>query len=216
MAIRLVIADDQRLLRQTFGQVLGSDPEIEVVGYAADGREALLRCVELAPDVVLLDVSMPELDGLAAARLIRERAPGIRVVMLTMHKDQHRVREAVRAGVDAYVLKNASPAELIRIVKGVHRGEPVDSPHLADRQLRRLQEQTRGLLNERELSLAAMVCRGDSNAEIAERLFVSDQTVKRDLARVFQVLGVQNRTELAVRVLELGLAELPAVSPRRP
>jgi len=205
MAIRIVLAEDQRLVRQTFQQVLASDPELEVVGSAADGQEALLLCVEQRPDVALLDISMPKMDGLEAAGFIRERAPGTRVVMLTMHEESHRVQKALRAGVDGYVLKDASAAELIRIVKAVCRGEPVESPHLADRQLLREQEAVLGLLSERELHLVDQVCRGASNVEIAAQLFVSDQTVKRDLAHVFEVLGVANRTELAVRALELGL-----------
>jgi len=208
--IRIVLAEDQRLVRQTFQQVLDSDSEIEVVGTAADGEEALLLCVEHRPDVALLDISMPKMDGLAAAGFIHERVPGTKVVMLTMHEEGHRVQKALVAGADGYVLKDTSPGELIRIIKAVHRGEPVDSPHLADRQFRREQETIRGLLSERELRLVDLVCRGESNATIAEELFVSDQTIKRDLAHVFEVLGVGNRTEMAVRALELGLAELPA------
>lgn len=206
MAIRIVLAEDQRLVRQTFQQVLASDPDIEVVDSGADGEEAVLLCVEHRPDVVLLDISMPNMDGLKAAKFIRERAPGTKVIMLTMHEEGHRVQKALVAGVDGYVLKDTSPGELIRIVKAIHRGEPVDSPHLADRQFRREQEAVRGQLSERELGLVDMVCRGESNAEIAEHLFVSDQTIKRDLTHVFEVLGVGNRTEMAVRALELGLA----------
>jgi two-component system NarL family response regulator len=208
--IRIVLAEDQRLVRQTFQQVLDSDPDIEVVGSGADGEEALLLCVEQRPDVALLDISMPKMDGLTAAEFIRERAPGTKVVMLTMHEEGHRVQKALVAGVDAYVLKDTSPGELIRIVKAIFRGEPVDSPHLVDRQFRREQETVRRLLSERELRLVDLVCCGESNATIAEELFVSDQTIKRDLAHVFEVLRVGNRTEMAVRALKLGLTGLTA------
>jgi DNA-binding NarL/FixJ family response regulator len=205
MPIRVLIADDQRLLRQCFQRVLDADPEIEVVGCANGGREAVLLCTEHRPDVVLMDLSMPDMDGVEATRLVRDRAPGSKVLILSMHGEDFKVTKAMRAGVEGYVVKDVSFDELVRIVKAVYRGEYVQSEYLVDRKLRRDRAALLRQISQREANLLKGLCEGCTNAELADRLFVSEQTVKHDLMQVYEKLGATNRTEAAIRSLELGL-----------
>ncbi|MBE0618267.1 MAG: response regulator transcription factor [Proteobacteria bacterium] len=214
MSVRVLIADDQRLIRQCFERVLASDPEIEVVGCATGGREAVLLCMEHRPDVVLMDLAMEDLDGVEATRLIHERAPGSKVLMLSMHGEEYKVSRAMRAGIEGYVVKDVSAQELVRIVKAVHRDETIESPYLVDRTLRRDRTELLRQISPREVNLLKGLCQGCTNAELAERLFVSEQTVKHDLMQVFEKLGVTNRTEAAIRALELGVV-VPVQSTRR-
>ncbi len=210
MPIRVLIAEDQRLLRQCFEEVLGLDEEIEVVATAADGTEAVVLAEKHQPDLVLMDLAMPRLDGIRATTLIRKRVPRTRVLILSLHDAPGKVDQAVKAGVAGYVLKDVDLEELVRIIKAVHRNEEIHSPFLADQKLLQAQDRQRYGLTLRELQVLRLLARGDNNAEIAERLCVSEQTVKKELVSLFDKLGVKNRTQAAVKAVKLGLVDTEA------
>jgi DNA-binding NarL/FixJ family response regulator len=214
MPIKLLIVDDQRLIRQCFERVLASDPEIEIVGSAMDGTEAVLRGVECQPDVVLMDFSMPGMNGVEATRMLHERVPRAKVLILSMHGQGHQVSRAMREGIAGYIVKDVPAGELIRIIKAVHHGERVESAYLVDRIVGRGRRAMREKLTNRQARLLRGVWEGRTNADLADRFFVSEQTVKRDLMELFQKLGVKNRTEAAIRALELGLVD-PSVPDSR-
>ena len=206
MSIRVLIAEDQRLLRQCFQEVLDLDPEIEVVGTAADGQEAILLAEKHRPDMVLMDLAMPHLDGISATGLLHERVPEAKVLILSLHDTPAQIGKAMAAGVAGYVLKDVDLDELVRIIKAVHRGEPIHSPFLADQMLMESRDLSRAGMTLREAQVLRQLMRGDNNARIAESLCVSEQTVKKELVSLFDKLGVKNRTQAAVRGVELGLS----------
>ena len=206
MSIRVLIAEDQRLLRQCFQEVLDLDPEIEVVGTAADGQEAILLAEKHRPDMVLMDLAMPNLDGISATGLLHERVPEAKVLILSLHDTPAQIGKAMAAGVAGYVLKDVDLDELVRIIKAVHRGETIHSPFLADQMLMESRDLSRAGMTLRETQVLRLLMRGDNNAQIAERLCVSEQTVKKELVGLFDKLGVKNRTQAAVRGVELGLS----------
>ena len=137
MSIKLVIAEDQRLFRQSLRLLLEQEPDLKVVGEATDGQEAFSVVTKAKPDIVLMDVDMPKLDGVTATRLIRERLPEVKVLMLSVHDDDLRIVAAVQAGACGYILKDADHKEFLHIIRGTYRGEPVASPFLADRLARK-------------------------------------------------------------------------------
>ena len=206
MSIRVLIAEDQRLLRQCFQEVLDLDPEIQVVGTAADGQEAVLLAEKHRPDMVLMDLAMPRLDGISATALIHERVPQAKVLILSLHDTPAQIAKAMAAGVAGYVLKDVDLDELVRIIKALHRGEMIHSPFLADQKLTENRDLSRAGMTLRETQVLRQLMRGDNNAQIAEKLCVSEQTVKKELVGLFDKLGVKNRTQAAVRGVELGLS----------
>lgn len=212
MPIRVLIAEDQRLLRQCFEEVLGLDGDIEVVATASDGTEAVVLAEKHQPDIVLMDLAMPRLDGIRATRLIRERVPRAQVLILSLHDAPTKVDQAIKAGAAGYVLKDVDLDELVRILKAVYRGDEIHSPFLADQKLSQAQDPARYGLTERELQVLRHLARGDNNAEIAEKLCVSEQTVKKELVSLFEKLGVKNRTQAAVKAVQLGFADSGAVN----
>lgn len=207
--IRVLIAEDQRLLRQCFQEVLDLDGEIEVVGAAADGLEAVVLAEKCQPHVILMDLAMPHLDGISATGLIHERLPGTKVLMLSLHDTPTQVGKAVKAGIAGYILKDVDLAELVRIIKAVHRGEEIHSPFLADQKLLAATDRGRYGLSSRELRVLKLLVKGLNNAEIAEDLCVSEQTVKKELVSLFEKLAVKNRTQAAVKGVQIGLADPP-------
>lgn len=210
MAIRVLIAEDQRLLRQCFQEGLELDPEIEVVALAADGQEAVVLAEQHRPDLVLMDMAMPHLDGISATALIHQRAPRVKVLILSLHDSPAQVSKAMKAGVVGYILKDVDLAELVRIIKAVHRGQRIQSPFLADQRLTDAQDPSRYGLTAREADVLRLLVQGDNNSEIAEKLCVSEQTIKKELGGLFEKLGVKNRTQAAVKGVQLGLAQAPA------
>ncbi len=216
---RLVIADDHELARAGLRSMLMSDPSLEIVGEAANGGEAVTRCRDLRPDLVLMDIRMPELDGMAATRMIKELSPATSVLIVTMHETPDYLLEAIRAGAAGYVLKDATRAELLAAVRQVLRGEAVLDGVLATRLLRRMahlaplsqrQEMTR--LTPRELDVLQLVVQGKTNREIAAALVVSAGTVKVHVEHIIAKLGVSDRTQAAVRAMQLGLVTLDVSS----
>ncbi|MBI4401433.1 MAG: response regulator transcription factor [Nitrospirae bacterium] len=205
MSIRLVIAEDQRLFRQSLRLLLERESDLEVVGEATDGHEAFNVTTKVKPDVVLMDVDMPKLDGVTATRLIRGCLPEIKVLMLSVHDDDSRIVAAVQAGACGYILKDADHKEFLEIIRGTYRGELIASPFLVDRFAQIANkalgqgnaERAGGLatLTEREREILACAAAGEGNKEIADRLCVSLDTVKTHLHHIYRKLGATGRVE---------------------
>ncbi|QNP65386.1 response regulator transcription factor [Streptomyces genisteinicus] len=218
--IRVLLADDEALLRAGVRAVLGSDPGIEVVAEAADGREAVALTLAHRPDVALLDVRMPRLDGLAAAEELRRAAPDTAVVMLTTFSEDEYIERALGCGAAGFLLKSGDPRELVSGVRAVTEGAAFLSPVIARRVIDRLgaDRLARGAaaraalepLTGREREVVALVGAGLSNAEIAARLHVVESTVKAHVSAVLGRSGLRNRVRLAVLAYEAGLVpDLP-------
>lgn len=218
---RLLITDDHALVRDGLRSMLEDEPGLEVVGEAANGREALELCRSLAPDLVLMDVRMPEMDGLEATRVIKQELPSISILMVTMHENPDYLLEALSAGAAGYVLKGASGDRLVNAIDRTLKGESPLNQELAAQLLRRLadkrgeegqpppQPQRRGDLGEkltpRETEVLGLLARGQSNRQIAQTLTISRSTVKVHVERVIRKLEVSDRTQAAVRAIELGI-----------
>ncbi len=210
--VRVLVVDDQRLIRDGIASLLGLQPGITVVGTAANGREAVEQAVTLQPDVVLMDVRMPEVDGLTALTTIRRRAPGCRVVMLTTFDDEEYVVPALRAGATGYLLKDLPAPELAGAVRMAHAGVAQLDPAAAARVTAALtrsgtdREPTGGQpLTARELDVLRLIARGATNREIATRLSLSEGTVKNHISRMLTRLGLRDRTQAALYAREHGL-----------
>ena len=220
--MRLVIVDDHELARASLQNMLLDEPDIEVVGEAANGREALSLCSRLRPDLVLMDVRMPEMDGLAATREIKRRHPQISVVMLTMHENPDYLLEALKAGAAGYVLKDAPQEVVVEAVRQVRDGESPLDTKLAARLLRRMAAESVGKralavrgdphvesLTPRELEVLELMKLGLTNRQIAEQLVISLGTAKNHVEHIIAKLGVSDRTQAVVKCLKLGILELP-------
>jgi DNA-binding NarL/FixJ family response regulator len=210
---RLVIADDHELARAGLRSMLAGERGLEIIGEATTGREALSLCRRLQPDLVLMDVRMPEMDGLAATRAIKDECPQVRVIVVTMHENPDYLLEALKAGAAGYVLKDATQREVVGAVRQVLRGESLLNAEVATRLLRRLAEETArpheaplAQLTPREVEVLRLLAQGLTNREIAARLIVSVGTVKVHVERILAKLGVSDRTQAAVRAVTLGLA----------
>jgi DNA-binding NarL/FixJ family response regulator len=216
MKIRVLIADDQMLVRQGFTVLLNAEPGIEVVGQAVDGRDAVAKVAELAPDVVLMDIRMPVVDGIDATRQITEPAgAAVKVLILTTFDLDEYVYEALRAGASGFLLKDASAAELAHAVRVVAAGDALLAPNVTKRLIEEfsrlggaprapLKERV-GELTERETEVLALIAQGLSNAEIAEHLVLAEQTVKTHVSRILTKLGLRDRTQAAVFAYETGV-----------
>ncbi len=214
MTIRVLLADDQAMVREGFAVLLDAQPDIEVIGQACDGRETVELVAELRPDVVLMDVRMPVLDGLEAARLIADRT---RVLMLTTFDLDEYVYEALRAGASGYLLKKAGARELSEAVRVVAAGEAQLAPSVTRRligEFARLRPpaataRQAGGLSERETQVLVLIAHGRSNAEIAEHLVVTERTVKSHVSNILAKLGLRDRTQAAIHAFETGLVRPP-------
>ncbi|MDC0767530.1 response regulator [Streptomyces sp. HD] len=213
--IRVLIADDQQMVRQGFSVLLNTKPDIDVIGQAVDGLDAIEKVAELAPDVVLMDIRMPELGGIEATRRITDATPHIKVLVLTTFDLDEYVYEALRAGASGFLLKDASADQLAEAVRVVAAGDALLAPGITRRliaQFSRMDGRPRaplkdrvGGLTERETEVLALIAQGLSNAEIAERLVVAEQTVKTHVGRILVKLGLRDRTQAAVFAYESGL-----------
>ncbi|MGW4410831.1 response regulator [Nonomuraea sp. NPDC004702] len=215
-SIRVLIADDQVMVRQGFTVLLNAEPGIEVVGQAVNGLDAVAKVAELDPDVVLMDVRMPELGGIEATRRIAARPDAsAKVLVLTTFDLDDYVYEALRAGASGFLLKDASAAELAHAVRVVATGEALLAPNVTKRLIAEFARVSRapraplkervGDLTERETEVLALIAQGLSNAEIAERLVIAEQTVKTHVSRILVKLGLRDRTQAAVFAYETGL-----------
>lgn len=215
--IRLLVVDDHRLVRKGLISLLSSQPEIEIVGEAENGELALARAAALRPDVILLDLSMPVMDGLATIPALKKQESAAGILVLTSFSEDERVFAAVRAGALGYVLKDASPEELMDAIRSVSRRQPYLSPDVAQklvRQVHRVNAPTTPAeepLSEREIEVLKLVATGLSNNEIAERLAISERTVGAHISRILDKLGLTNRTQAALYALREGLVRAPGL-----
>jgi DNA-binding NarL/FixJ family response regulator len=205
--IRILIADDHGVVREGLRTYLELQDGLEVVGEAGDGEEAVREAERLAPDVILMDLVMPKLDGVGAMRELRARLPRSRVIVLTSFADDERLLPAVQAGAAGYLLKNVQPAELARAVRLAHDGGTMLDPSVATRLVDALAETPaeRPTLTPREDEVLGLIARGLSNKRIAFELGLSEKTVKTHVAHVLSKLGVADRTQAAVYAVRAGL-----------
>jgi DNA-binding NarL/FixJ family response regulator len=207
--IRLLIADDHPVVRDGLRAMLATQPDMELVGEAATGTQAVAQARALRPDVVLMDLQMPELDGPGAIATLREQAPEVRVLVLTTYGTDADITRAVDAGATGYLLKDAPREQLFGAIRAAARGESVLSPLVATRVLGRMRAPAEEALSPRELEILQAVARGLSNKDIGRQLYVSEATVKTHLLRVFSKLGVDDRTAAVTVALERGIIRLP-------
>ena len=214
-AVRVLVVDDQALFREALVTLLGARPEVEVTGEAGDGQQALERAAALQPDVVLMDLHMPVLDGIAATRRLRVEQPGVQVLALTTFDDDEDVFAALRAGALGYLLKDVSSDRLVEAVLSAARGESVLQPSVAAKvvaRFARLDDAPRSRpqplvvpLSDRELDVLRLLADGHSNREIATALFLAEGTVKNHVTNVLGKLGARDRTQAALRARALDL-----------
>ncbi len=213
-SIRILVADDHPVVREGLVAMLSREPDIDVIGEAGDGQEAVERAASLGPDVVLMDLQMPRLSGVDAIRRIREQHPGMQVLVLTTYGDDDSIFQGIAAGARGYLLKDAPRDELFRAVRAVARGESLLQPAVATRLLDRF---SRGggrsappqeTLTEREIDVLRLLAKGSANKEIGKRLHISESTVKTHVANIFQKLDVSDRTEAVTVALTRGLITL--------
>ena len=214
MTIRVLVADDQSMVRAGFRMLLSSEHDVDVVAEASNGLEAVDKAARFQPDVVLMDIRMPELDGLQATRQILTADPSARVLVLTTFDLDEYVYEALRAGASGFVLKDDPPEQLLGAIRTVAAGDALLSPSVTKRvidQFSRLprQESPEGLteLTEREREVLGLIAEGRSNSEIGEALFISETTVKTHVTHVLQKLGLRDRVQAVVLAYQTGLVE---------
>ncbi len=216
MTIRVLLVDDQALFREGLETLLSVHKDIQIVGLASNGREAVDVAAQVHPDVVLMDVRMPVLDGVRATRLLLETLPGCRVIVLTTFDDDEYIFDALRAGAAGYLLKDVASARLVDAIRATARGESILEPSVAAKviaeftrvssmvpsaQMAQLVEP----LSERELEILTLIARGGSNKEIADQLFIAEGTVKNHVTHILGKLDVRDRTQAALKARELGL-----------
>jgi DNA-binding NarL/FixJ family response regulator len=210
--IRVLIADDHAVYRWGLRTLLDSEADMEVVGEAATGKEAVERAAEVRPDIILMDIQMPGINGIDATRRIIEANQEIGVVILTMYEDDDSVFSAMRAGARGYVLKGAPPSEILKVLRAVAEGEAHFGPEIARRLVDFFSspkvaspEEAFPELTSRERDILDLIAEGRTNAEIAARLFVSPNTVRNHISHIFAKLQVADRAEAIVRAIEAGL-----------
>jgi DNA-binding NarL/FixJ family response regulator len=212
--IRVLIADDHQLFRDGLRALLDSAPDTEVVGEAATGQEAIHLAAESQPQVILMDLQMPDMDGIEATRHIVDTNPQINILMVTMFEDDQSVFAAMRAGARGYVLKGAKHAEMLRAIRAVASGEAIFSPSIAARLMSFFATSRRVIpadafpeLTDREREVLGLMARGESNAEIAQALTISIKTVRNHVSNIFGKLQVADRAQAVIRAREAGLGE---------
>jgi NarL family two-component system response regulator LiaR len=216
MRIRILIADDHSVVRQGLKMFLALDPELEVVGEAANGEEALRRAHELEPDVVLMDLLMPVMDGTAATAAIRRELPDTEVIALTSVLDDSAIYGAMRAGAIGYLLKDTEADRLCQAIRAAAAGQVQLSPAVASRLMREVPPpQAPDPLTERETEVLRLLARGKSNKEIAAELVIGEKTVKTHVSNILGKLNVPSRTQAALHAVRSGLAPLDATDPNR-
>lgn len=224
--VRILIADDHGVLRAGLKVLLNAESDMEVVGEASDGLEAMAKARELCPDVILLDVTMPGTGGLQAIRHIRKVSPASKILILSMHDDESYLREALRAGASGYALKKAADSELLSAIRAVNRGEIFLDPSLTkilvselisseSRQGRDKEEGEAHRLSDREREVLRLLAQGYTSQQVADMLFLSLKTVETYKARVMNKLGLRSRAQLVRYALQVGLLS-PDIDPSDP
>ncbi|HJU05943.1 MAG TPA: response regulator transcription factor [Nitrospiraceae bacterium] len=216
--IKVLIADDHRVVREGLSAILKTKENIDVVGEAQDGQEAVEKARSLVPDVVLMDVSMPRMGGVEATRIIKRELPHIGIVALTMYEEQQYIFDLVRAGATGYLLKDTDSSQIVKAIQSIYRGESLIHPSVASKILAEfsLLAQKKGKkpswvehdLTEREITVLRLVADGKTNKEIANALDLSEKTVKNHVRNIFHKLQVYDRTQAAILAIRKGLIEL--------
>ena len=216
MPIKIIIADDHALLRQGIRNVLELEEDLQVIGEACDGEEAVSKVATLVPDILLLDINMPKMNGLEVIKQVSQQQPKVRIIVLTMHDDENYVIEVIKAGAVGYLLKDIEPGMLVKAIRTVYDGESFIYPCLAKKLFGEINRQhVKNLeaakmigrskeerLNYREIEVLEMVCKGMSNQEVAKTLFLSEKTVKNHLTSIFRKIGVTDRTQAVLYAIK--------------
>lgn len=209
--ITVLLIDDHRVVRQGLRDFLELQPDIEVVGEASSGEEGVQLARELLPDVVLMDLVMPEMDGIEATRQLKAVSPSSQVIVLTSYSEDERIFPAIKAGALSYLLKDVGPDDLVRAIKAARRGEATLHPSVATRLMQELTSQRSSpldLLTDRERDVLTCIARGMSNADIAEHLIIGERTVKTHVSNILSKLHLQDRTQAALLALRERLVPL--------
>jgi len=216
--IRVLVVDDHAIVRKGIRALLATESDIQVVGEASDGAQAITNVLTLTPDVVLMDLVMPNVDGIEATRQIVAQRPETRILVLTSFAADDKVLPAIKAGALGYLLKDSSPEQLVQAIRLVHRGEASLDPSIARKLLHELahppkQPPTPDPLTERELEILRLIAQGRSNREIAEELVIAEMTVRTHVSNILSKLHLASRTQAALYALRQGLASLDDIPP---
>jgi DNA-binding NarL/FixJ family response regulator len=210
--IRVAIVDDQPLFTEGLGRIVGAQPGMEVVGTAQDGASGVRMCQELKPDVILMDISMPVMNGVVATRRIRDLLPDAKVLILTVHADDVHVFRGIKAGASGYLLKDCTPEDLSRAIKTVHAGDTIMAPEIARKMLLAFeeadQEPSAPRLTERELEIITALAHGQGNKQIARGLHISEKTVRNHISNIYKKLHVYDRTQAVLYAIKEGLVDV--------
>ncbi|WDT73903.1 MAG: response regulator transcription factor [Candidatus Manganitrophus sp.] len=216
--IRILIADDHRVVREGLVAILKSRSDMDVVGEAINGFEVIEKTKALKPDVILMDISMPQMNGVEATRAVRKISPEIGIVVLTMHDDDATIFELVRTGVHGYLLKDADASEIVKAIQSIYKGESIIHPSIARKilgefsqleteQVKKAPRQMYNLSG-REIDVLRRVAKGKTNKEIASELHLSEKTIKNHVRNIFHKMGVYDRTEAAMKGVQEGIIDL--------
>jgi two-component system response regulator NreC len=214
--IRLLVADDHKIFRQGITKLLEQEPDLQVVGEAADGREAVKKATELKPDLVLMDIAMANLNGLEATRQIKKVLPETKIIMVTMHKNEEYILQSFQAGASGYILKEGAVEELVNAIRSIHQDKsflsPTISKTLIDAYLRKMEtgktETPFDLLTDREREVLQLIAEGYTNREVAKSLFISVKTVEAHRAHIMQKLNIHDVAKLVKYAIQKGLVDL--------
>jgi len=211
--IKILIADDPPVVREGLSSILGFEDDIEIVGEAADGEEAVQKFIELKPQLVLIDIQMPRMKGVQAIQKIKEINPAVNIIILTVYDIEDYVYEGIKAGARGYLLKDTSPDKLVEAIRKVNRGESLIEPMLATKVLDKFSELAKKekpshRLTPRELQILRLLADGKSNKELAAELFISEKTVKTHITHIFEKLNVRDRTEAVMSALKKGIIQI--------
>jgi DNA-binding NarL/FixJ family response regulator len=217
--IQVAIADDQRLFAHGLARIIGVQPDMEVVGEVHTGEEAVSLCLEFEPDVVLMDLSMPVMDGVSATRKIMSHSPRTRVLILTVHADDAHVFQGIKAGAQGYILKDCTPEDLVRAIRTVYAGDTILAQDVAKKMLTtfegiRSDAEITPRLTERELEVVKALARGKSNKEIALSLGISEKTVRNHASNIYKKLHIFDRTQAVIYAIRKGLVDVEELEPR--
>ncbi|ACN15516.1 TRAP-type C4-dicarboxylate transporter, periplasmic solute-binding protein [Desulforapulum autotrophicum HRM2] len=215
--IKVLVAEDHTIVRKGLCSLLYSEPDIEVVGEAENGREAIKMVEELAPDVVLMDISMPELNGMDATRQLKKKYPDVKILILSMHSTEEYIFETLRAGASGYLIKRSAPTDLIKAIHAAHAGDCFLSPSISKKVIKNYVQQKQGLsleprgldlLSAREREVLQLIAEGHANREIAGHLYISPKTVEAHRNHIQKKLGLNGTAELTKYAIRKGLVEL--------